>query len=332
MSVCKICGNLESNMPYVVREMQFGTRDEYDYFECARCGCLQIAEIPENLSKFYPANYYSYQEAEPTVSSAKPGVGGIKQRLISRQLTRHYFHKQSVLGNWLARTSSLSGDYPLWVRQKRLNLGLRLDSQILDVGCGKGQFLLDLYELGFTSLLGIDPFLDADIVYENGVRVLKRQLTELDQQFQFIMLHHSFEHMPDPVGTLKTLHRLLQPDCFTLIRIPVAGSYCWRKYGVDWAALDAPRHLFLHTTKSLKLVASQTGFDIAEIVFDAEGYSHWASEQYRMDIPLMADRSYKVNPSFSHFTKEEVAAFIALDAQLNATGEADIAAFYLRPK
>lgn len=327
---CRICGNDEGNKPYVVQEMQFGSREKFDYFECDHCGCLQIAEVPEDLSRHYPSNYFSFQNVEPTVAYSKPGLPGFKQRLISRQLTQHYFRQRTLLGEWLAQRSSMSGDYPLWVRDKSLNLGLTPDSQILDVGCGKGQLLLDLHELGFTNLLGIDPFLEADITYDNGVRVLKKNLIELDQQFQFIMLHHSFEHMPDQIGTLKTLKQLLGPEGFVLIRIPIAGSYCWRKYGVHWAALDAPRHIFLHTPKSLGLIASKMGFDIAEVVYDAEGYSHWASEQYRMGIPLMDDRSYKINASLSPFTREQIAAFIALDAQLNASGQADIAAFFLR--
>ena len=56
--ICKICTNSENNRAYQIREMMFGFRDEFTYFECARCGCLQIAEIPSNMDRYYPATYF----------------------------------------------------------------------------------------------------------------------------------------------------------------------------------------------------------------------------------------------------------------------------------
>jgi hypothetical protein len=60
--ICKICGNIEENKVFEIREMMFGFRDEFTYFECSKCGCLQIAEIPINMEKYYPSNYYSFQK------------------------------------------------------------------------------------------------------------------------------------------------------------------------------------------------------------------------------------------------------------------------------
>ena len=49
---CKICDNSENLQEYKVKEMMFGFREEFHYFECTKCNCLQIAEIPSNISKF----------------------------------------------------------------------------------------------------------------------------------------------------------------------------------------------------------------------------------------------------------------------------------------
>ena len=54
---CRICGNKEGNAPFEAREMMFGTRERFTYFECNSCGCLQIAEIPDDLARFYAADY-----------------------------------------------------------------------------------------------------------------------------------------------------------------------------------------------------------------------------------------------------------------------------------
>jgi hypothetical protein len=66
---CRICGNEDDNQAYQVKEKMFGFRDEFTYFECSICGCLQISEIPENISKYYPLNYYSFSEV-PSAFSA----------------------------------------------------------------------------------------------------------------------------------------------------------------------------------------------------------------------------------------------------------------------
>lgn len=49
--------------------MMFGSRDKFDYLECARCDCLQIEEVPADLSQYYPANYYAFQ---------RPMEGGLR--------------------------------------------------------------------------------------------------------------------------------------------------------------------------------------------------------------------------------------------------------------
>ena len=58
---CRICQNAENQRSFTAREMMFGLRDEFLYFECSTCGCVQIQEVPNNLPKYYPDNYYSFQ-------------------------------------------------------------------------------------------------------------------------------------------------------------------------------------------------------------------------------------------------------------------------------
>jgi 2-polyprenyl-3-methyl-5-hydroxy-6-metoxy-1,4-benzoquinol methylase len=333
MPTCRICHNTEGNKTYLVREMQFGFRDEFEYFECDQCGCLQIREIPIDLSKYYPENYYSYRSAQPTSEYTKKGIRGYKERFIRDRITSYYLNRNTRLGAYLEKKSSLTGNYGerlKWMKLQRLNLGVSLKSRILDIGCGQGHLLREMGAQGFSNLTGIDPFIAGDIFYDNSVKILKKQLEDLDQKFDFIMLHHSFEHMPEPLAVLKKLRTLLNPKCYILIRIPVAGSYSWKKYGVNWFALDAPRHLHLHTPKSMKLLAAKVGLRIADVVFDSEGISTLASEQYLRDIPFMDNNSYFINPDRSMFSKEEFERFRKLDEELNKAGTADCAGFYLQ--
>jgi hypothetical protein len=63
MLACRICGNIKDNKEYIIKEMHFGFGEEFTYFQCKKCGCLQIKNIPDNLSKYYPSNYYSLKPA-----------------------------------------------------------------------------------------------------------------------------------------------------------------------------------------------------------------------------------------------------------------------------
>jgi SAM-dependent methyltransferase len=329
ISICKICGNGKANRSFIVREMQLGLREEFEYFECSNCGCLQIEDVPLDLSRYYPDNYYSYLADRPSLEHPRSGMRALRTKLIVKILSRHYFSAKNLFSAWVARKSSLAADYPYWVRHHKVNLKLHANSSILDIGCGKGKHLLDLNILGFRNLLGIDPFLKGDLAYDNGVKILRKQLEELTGKFDLVMLNHSFEHMPNPLATLRQAYELTNSGRYLLLRIPLAGSYAWRKYGVNWFALDAPRHLFLHTSESIRILASQAGFEVADVVYDSDGFSHWASELYRRDIPLMDERSPYLNPKQNTFSPEELAKSAELDKVLNETGEADCAAFFL---
>jgi len=315
MNRCQICGHADGNQLHVVREMMFGYRDSFEYLECAKCGCLQIKEPPPDLSKYYPDHYYSFR---------KPALGRKASRaLIKHQRAKYCLSGRGWIGLALSKVIGVPGYYE-WLKRAKVTF----DSAILDVGCGMGQLLLMLREEGFSNLVGVDPLVVEDIAYDNGVKILKRDLAAIEQQFDLIMLHHSFEHMPQPWLILKELYRLLKPDRYLLIRVPVA-SFAWRHYGVNWMQLDAPRHLFLHTTKSVQLLADQAGFQVMEVIFDSTDLQFWASEQYLKDIPFRDQRSYYENPRRSIFSKEQIEAFQARAVELNNNHDGDQAAFYL---
>lgn len=62
--VCRVCGAKGEFETYLVREMMQGTKEEFSYFVCNRCHCLQITSVPENLGDYYGNDYYSFQMPE----------------------------------------------------------------------------------------------------------------------------------------------------------------------------------------------------------------------------------------------------------------------------
>jgi len=317
MKVCRICGNADRNARHVAQERMLGYGDAFEYLECSVCGCLQIKEIPEDLSRYYPPAYYSFERQQ---------YSGIS-RYLRLQRTAYKLYGTNLIGKWMSR---IAGDYSDLSYRKGWfsKAGISKNSRILDVGCGSGKLLRRLGELGFTELTGVDPFIEQDIRTGNLV-IHKKHLSELHDQFDFVMLHHSFEHMPAPLDTLKQIRRLLNPGSHALIRIPVA-AHAWRVYGVDWVQLDAPRHLHLHTTSSLQLLALQAGLEVVDTVFDSTSYQFVGSEENirRRSSRVSPGRAVASQPA--PLTRQHLRQFRRQSHELNAAGAGDQACFYLR--
>jgi len=146
------------------------------------------------------------------------------------------------------------------------------------------------------------------------------------------MLHHSFEHMPDSAAALKALSPRLAPGGTLLLRIPVADCWARRHYGLNWMAWDAPRHLYLHTRKSMALLAAGAGMEIASVVLDSSGQQISSSDLYIRGVPYVEHGKYRPGGRPDSFTQEEWDGFQARAAELNRQGEGDNASFYLRAR
>ena len=320
---CRICGHSSLDESYVFREMMFGSRDEFVYFRCPTCGTLQIAEIPE-LDKYYPSNYGPLVRVPP-VFPRMPGA-----RFLVRLATRYFLDPQDAIGRLAAKLIKLKTGwveewFPSYLREPLLQINQR--SRILDFGSGAGDLLNRMHYHGFRHLTGADRFIRKEIDFENGVTILKKDLFEFTpNSFDLVILSHVLEHLPDPLEALQNVHRLLSPDRFCLIRIPVASA-AWDRYGKDWFQLDPPRHLYTFTEPGFAELAAMAGFAVDKIVYDSDASQFFVSEFYRLDIPYInAHRKAAIDK----FGLETVVDWDAKAQELNAQNRGDQACFYLR--
>ena len=320
--ICRICGNDTDNLLHTAREMMFGTRDEFDYLECGSCGTVQIVEYPD-LSRYYPNEYYSL--------SGENSLGlsnSFKSRLAARVAGKYLVTGSGLIGKYLSKKKDwIVDNFPKFLREPIL--ALTLETNVLDFGCGNGKLLQTLDYFGFKDLTGADAFIEQEIRYPSGVKIYKKSLAEIQTKFDFVMLHHSFEHLPDPLESLAQIHRILNPNKYCLIRIPLIND-AWERYGVDWAQLDAPRHLFLFTEKSFRQLAESNGFAVEKVVYDSQIFQFYASEQYARDIAMNDQKAYRGVVEESIFTADQIANWKLETEKLNASGKGDQACFYLR--
>lgn len=314
MSACQICANTHGNTLHEAREMMFGLRERFTYLECGACGCVQLLAPPADPSKYYPPNYYSFRPPSRW------------RRFLRDQWAAYAHDGRNPIGRVVS--ALFMEHFPM---QAIRRAALPRSARLLDVGCGAGDFVLDLWHLGYRKASGLDPYIPADITHACGARIWKRAIEAAPEApYDAITLIHSFEHMAEPARVLATLHTLLAPDGVALISIPIAGTYGWRHYRTNWVGLDAPRHLFLHTADSLAQLASRTGFRIEGMHPEATAGLFWASEQYAMDIPLLDARSHAVNRMKSPFSWRQLREFDRRARALNRDRDADAATFTLR--
>ena len=305
---CKICGNAVNNTPVLAKELMYGLNNEFNYFECTSCGCLQIESIPENIADYYPNDYLSFKR--PIFFKKRAAF----KAFFKKQVAKYYGGNFNILGFILS--FFVVNQFP-WIKPGITNF----KSKILDIGCGTGKLLLTMQRFGYENLTGIDPYNQADIFYDDNLSIYKKDLFDLDEKYDLIMLNHSFEHMEFPEKVLSKLSTLIEDNGCILIRIPLAGSYAWRKYKTNWVQLDAPRHFYLHTVKSMSILAEKSGLKLDEVKFDSTSFQFIGSEKYL--------RGYKITDSNNLFSKTQLNAFENEAIKLNSLNDGDTACFYL---
>jgi SAM-dependent methyltransferase len=322
---CPVCRASGPFARHVLREMLFGTRETFDYAECPHCGVLWLLDPPTDFSPYYPREYHDGERPADSAGASSP-LGRWAQDVLARRLL---FGRDRLLAALVRRAHARPRPEVLavrWlVRQARLR---SFDDPVLDVGSGRDpERLRALRAAGFRDLVGVDPFIDEDLV--GPIPVLKRSLDEMTGQFALITLHHSFEHMPDPHRAMREAARLLRPDGTLLIRTPVMRSWFWQRYGTAWWELDPPRHLFVHTRRSLEILAAEAGMGLARMACDSTYLEVLASEQIERDIAWRDPASWWSHPPGT-FSDDAVAAAAETAKRVNEEGSAGRAAFFFR--
>lgn len=313
ISSCRICHSPDLH-PLKLREMMYGSREPFDYMECGTCGCIQIACIPADMSRHYPADYYSLtHRAEAPQTAAQRAKLAVKTLLLRQRPVRRIWLKLGSTREWLSH-------HPLAAR-----VVARLDdpdARILDIGSGTGQMLRGLRALGYCNATGVDPFLAADILHDGSVLVRKQQIVDVAEPADLILLTHSLEHMPDQHQVMSEINRLLAPGGTALISIPLTGGEAWRTYRENWVQLDPPRHFFIHSRESFRRLVEDSGLAIHDLVYDSTAFQFVGSELYARDLPLYDSQS-PGDRGQAEFPEAERQAFSARATAANAAEDGD---------
>lgn len=306
---CPLCDHGLDAPTFVLKERFFATLEPFEYVQCPGCQAIQIVDVPADLARHYPANYYSYT----SVASAP---------------TRAELVRKRAYAEVMLRTDALAGrvqEHP-WVGWLRGRAGTR--SRILDIGCGNGELLGELRGYGFRRLFGLERFLPDQAEIPPGVEIMSEPPASWDASFDIVMMHHSLEHMPDQVAALREAARLTARGGHILIRIPLGGTALATEYGEFWSGLDAPRHLITHTVASFEAAAAKAGLQVLDLTYDATAREFVVSELWQRGESLAGVQESALGQFFS---PAQLASFGSRAAELNASGDGDQGCFVLTP-
>ncbi|MDO7137115.1 class I SAM-dependent methyltransferase [Algibacter lectus] len=158
--------------------------------------------------------------------------------------------------------------------------------QLLDVGCGTGDFLQTAQQNGWL-VSGIEPNEEARGIANSKTNKSVFDTEQLQKfeskQFDVITLWHVLEHLPNLEDHIKTFKTLLKDNGNLLIAVPNYKSFDAKHYKEFWAAFDVPRHLWHFNQVSISNLVSKQNMSVVKtkpMLFDAF-YVSMLSEKYK---------------------------------------------------
>jgi SAM-dependent methyltransferase len=151
--------------------------------------------------------------------------------------------------------------------------------RILDAGCGTGQMLKHLEQLG--DAIGIDSSAQAtSFAQSRGVKKLVRgSITDVpfpEATFDCIVALDVIEHIEDDFGILQSLHEVLKPGGRLIITVPA--------YKLLWSEHDEiNHHKRRYTAPDLRRLIEQAGFSVDRVTYC----------NTFLFLPIFAIRKYK---------------------------------------
>jgi len=235
---CSLCGGDEWIM---VREGSDLCRPEYKKrFQLTRCvSCGHVMQNPKPDARELNAAY----------------------SISSRYTSYRSAWKESGWPIWkILRTWTIHRRI-LWL--KRYGKG----QEILDVGCGAGDFMVASHRVGWNvRAVDYNSSIVEMISGELGFDVRAGELVLglwKENQFDVITFWNVLEHFQDPMRELSIAALYLRPGGRVLFQFPsrqAAEHGLW--FGQYWAILDLPRHLHFYNESTFSGLCKKAGFDL----------------------------------------------------------------------
>lgn len=235
--LCPLC---KDTLPHHIRRVSdFDTSTEdFSLMVCEKCGLARTDPMPseDELDRYYSGEYYGTKSKK-----FNPAMEWLT--VIANKNRAKYLH------SLLKKNNPENNSY-----------------RILDIGCGRGNLLKELSNLG-CECHGVERegFRQEKSNTASGIYLHNGKLDEQnfpDGYFDLVIIWHVLEHLDNPFVTLDHIHRLLSDGALMVISVPNYSSIQSKLFGHYWFHLDIPRHLYHFNPGVLKKMLLNRDFSI----------------------------------------------------------------------
>lgn len=250
---CSACGDRMKPFLTTRDRNRAVSNDVFRYERCPRCGLISLANVPEDLGRYYPADYHD------TPSSAADIERG----------ALHDRYKIDLVRSFMRR------------------------GRILEIGPGWGAFCLLAKRAGFgVEAIEMESRCAEFLRSQLGVRAIRSDdavaaLQGADPP-DLIALWHVFEHMRDPWKLLEAMARKVASGGALLVATPNPEATQFRLFGSFWTHLDAPRHVHLVPSRVLSERMAKLGFQPELVTYGDPGSLGWNDFGWRFSFANLA--------------------------------------------
>jgi 2-polyprenyl-3-methyl-5-hydroxy-6-metoxy-1,4-benzoquinol methylase len=186
----------------------------------------------------------------------------VKERLSQDELKPYYEREDQADAFVYKDPTNLSNLNYYYYKLRDLIGGHMRPGRILDVGCSSGQFL-DVMEGWERYGIEMMEAYAQKAIAKYGRHIQVGTLDDYQCEagfFDAIALQDVFDHVRDPLATLRACHRLLRPGGLIVIKVHNVSCLYARLTGSRFYAFLPPVHLSYFNKKSLRVALSRTGF------------------------------------------------------------------------
>lgn len=215
--------------------------EQFTYVRCTSCGLIFLPDVPEDLGRYYPDEYYRLPASrEELVAASRP----------------HDAYKVDLL-----RPLMPSG-------------------RLVEVGPAIGGFAAIAQDAGYeVSAIEMDARASEFLRDVVGIPTTTTDDTEQaladGGPYDVIAMWHVIEHLRDPRGTVAAAAAALNPGGVLILGAPNPEAWQLRVFGKRWTHIDAPRHLCLIPISSLERWAADLGLEVVLVTTTDEGTLGW---------------------------------------------------------
>lgn len=189
-----------------------------------------------------------------------------KSRLLDKKLKKIYLSEEAMLstalgeGKWgKRRLDDFLHDADLKDVSKK--------ADILEIGCGSGKFLLELWRLGWRNLSGFEPSILSPKdnkkykIYNDFFSLNAVKTNKLKEKFDLIVLTGVLEHISNLKDFLKAIYSALKKNGCVLAMVPNESF----SFKATDPGLIAHEHLNYFTPMTLKKILEYSGFEVISL-------------------------------------------------------------------